>query len=82
MILIDHLGKDYGPVIALRDLSLEVPRGQLFCFLGPNGAGKTTTLKILTGLLKPGRGKASINGLSSPTTILKDALRAVSQRLE
>jgi len=72
MILIDHLGKDYGSVMALHDLCLEVPQGQLFCFLGPNGAGKTTTLKILTGLLKPTRGTATIKGLD----IRKDGLKA------
>ena len=62
MIKIDHLSKNYGDFTALSDLCLEIPDGELFCFLGPNGAGKTTTLKILTGLLKPSKGTAYLNG--------------------
>ncbi|OGV71234.1 MAG: hypothetical protein A2269_02785 [Lentisphaerae bacterium RIFOXYA12_FULL_60_10] len=67
MIHIEHLGKDYGTKTALYDLCLDVPPGQLFCFLGPNGAGKTTTLKILTGLLRPSRGRALIHGFDVRT---------------
>jgi len=63
MIDIQHLCKDFGTVKAVQDLTLHVPRGELFCFLGPNGAGKTTTLKILTGLIRPTSGAARINGL-------------------
>ncbi len=63
MIEIEHLSKFFGKTSALSDLSLVVPRGELFCFLGPNGAGKTTTIKILCGLLKPSGGSARIDGL-------------------
>ncbi len=63
MIKISNLSKSYGDFEALHELSLEIPSGELFCFLGPNGAGKTTTIKILTGLLRPSEGTASINGL-------------------
>jgi ABC-2 type transport system ATP-binding protein len=49
-------------VTAVDGLSLQVPRGQLFCFLGPNGAGKTTTIKMLTGLMRPDSGTAEIGG--------------------
>lgn len=62
MITIEHLTKRFGAVPAVDDLTLAVPRGELFCFLGPNGAGKTTTLKILCGLLRPDAGKARIGG--------------------
>lgn len=62
MLLLDNLSKDYDGFWALRDLSLEVPDGEFFCFLGPNGAGKTTTIKIITGLLRPARGRALICG--------------------
>ena len=41
-------------------------RGEIFGFLGPNGAGKTTTIKMLTGLIAPTRGKASIFGIAAP----------------
>jgi len=62
MIEIHGLTRRFGATIALDDLSLSVPAGELFCFLGPNGAGKTTTIKILTGLLRPTSGSASIGG--------------------
>jgi len=63
MIAINNLSKTYGTFQALNNLSLEIPDGELFCFLGPNGAGKTTTIKILTGLLHPTSGTATIDGL-------------------
>lgn len=63
MINVEHLTKRYGPVVAVDDLSLEVPGGEVFCFLGPNGAGKTTTIKVLTGLVRPTSGRARIGGI-------------------
>ena len=62
MIQLNQVSKSFGPVQAVRDLSLEIPRGQLFCFLGPNGAGKTTTIKMLCGLLRPDHGEICIGG--------------------
>ena len=62
MISIQHLNKHFGAVQAVKDLSLEIPAGELFCFLGPNGAGKTTTIKMLTGLLRPDSGTIRISG--------------------
>ncbi len=46
----------------LKGISLEIYRGEVFGFLGPNGAGKTTTIKIITGLLKPDKGKVEVFG--------------------
>jgi ABC-2 type transport system ATP-binding protein len=63
MIDIQRLCRRFGSVEAVSDLTLHVPKGEIFCFLGPNGAGKTTTLKILTGLLRPSSGAVSIAGL-------------------
>jgi ABC-2 type transport system ATP-binding protein len=57
------LAKHYGEVVALDGVSLEVPAGTVLGLLGPNGAGKTTTVRILTTLLKPDRGQASVLGL-------------------
>ncbi len=54
--------KSYGSKVAVRNLSLEIARGELFAFLGPNGAGKTTTIKLITGLLQPDQGVAEVCG--------------------
>ena len=62
MIQTRELCKSYGTKIAVRDLNLEVAEGEFFCFLGPNGAGKTTTIKMLTGLLRPSSGSATLGG--------------------
>src|ERR1017187_658524 len=62
MIVIQHLTKRFGTQTAVDDLSFEVPAGQILGFLGPNGAGKSTTLKMLTGMLDPTSGTATICG--------------------
>jgi ABC-2 type transport system ATP-binding protein len=62
MIHLQHLTKRFGAQTAVDDLSFEVPAGQILGFLGPNGAGKSTTLKILTGMLDPTSGTATICG--------------------
>ncbi len=63
MIVTEGLWKQYDKFTALKDLTLTIASGEIFGFIGPNGAGKSTTIKILTGLLKPTRGKASIDGM-------------------
>lgn len=62
-IQINHISKRYGDVVALRDLSLEISPGELFGLIGPDGAGKTTLFRILTTLLLPDGGSASVCGL-------------------
>ena len=57
-----HLGRAFGRVTALRDLTLSVPRGSIYGFLGRNGSGKTTAIKILAGLIRPGGGEARVLG--------------------
>lgn len=54
------LRKEFGSKVAVDDLTLQVPRGEVFGFLGPNGAGKTTSVKMLLGLVRPTAGSATI----------------------
>ena len=60
------LTKRYGDILAVDDLSLEVPRGHVFGLLGPNGSGKTTTMGMLLGLVRPTLGNFSLFGGSAP----------------
>jgi len=62
VIAVERLTKRFGPVLAVDDLSFEVPHGSVTGFLGPNGAGKTTTLRALLGLVAPTSGSATIDG--------------------
>ncbi|HKY34747.1 MAG TPA: ABC transporter ATP-binding protein [Polyangiaceae bacterium] len=62
MIEVEALTKDYGTVLAVRDVTFSVGRGEVVGFLGPNGAGKSTTLRILAGFLGVTSGKVRING--------------------
>ena len=57
-----NLRKDFGGKVAVRDLTLTVPRGEIFGFLGPNGAGKSTSIKMLLGLARPTSGEAFVMG--------------------
>src|SRR5438034_537084 len=56
------LRKVFGGKVAVRNLTLDVPRGEVFGFLGPNGAGKSTSVKMLLGLVLPTSGEAQILG--------------------
>ncbi|MDB5349711.1 MAG: yxlF 4 [Planctomycetota bacterium] len=60
MIEARNLRKQFGPFLAVRDVSFQVPKGQIVAFLGPNGAGKTTTMRLLTGFVAPTSGSARI----------------------
>jgi ABC-2 type transport system ATP-binding protein len=64
IIKVKNLTKKFNGLVAVNHVSFEVKRGEIFAFLGPNGAGKTTTIRILTTLLKPTRGKISVNGFN------------------
>ncbi|MFN3651669.1 MAG: ATP-binding cassette domain-containing protein [Armatimonadota bacterium] len=64
MVDIQHLRKEYSNnLVAVKDLSLQLDRGDIFGFIGPNGAGKTTTIKMLATLLRPTSGRAFIDGV-------------------
>ncbi len=61
-IEVENLVKKYGDFEAVRGISFSVKQGEIFAFLGPNGAGKTTTVHVLTTLLKPTAGRATVAG--------------------
>lgn len=65
MLQINYLYKDYGKFRAVNNLTLHIPRGDLFGFVGPNGAGKTTTIRIVCGLMLPSSGGIFINGMDA-----------------
>jgi ABC-2 type transport system ATP-binding protein len=62
MITTQNLTKKFDQITAVENLSLDIPEGEVFGFLGPNGAGKTTTVRILTSLISPTGGSATVNG--------------------
>jgi len=70
-IKVDLLSKQFQKFIALDNISFEVEEGEIFGFLGPNGAGKSTTMMILTTLLKPTSGNASVQGFDVVTQAKK-----------
>lgn len=61
----EGLTKYYGPILGIKDLNLQVKRGEIFGYLGPNGAGKTTTIKLLLDLIHPTKGRVKIFGLDA-----------------
>jgi len=71
MIRLDRLTKRFGAQLAVDALSFEVPAGQILGFLGPNGAGKTTTLRMLTGMIEPTDGQASVCGFDLRTQAIE-----------
>ena len=79
-ITLRGLGKRFGPVHAVEDLSCEFADGAVTGFLGPNGAGKTTTMRMVLGLVRPTAGTALIG--DRPYVDLPDPLRTVGAVLE
>jgi ABC-2 type transport system ATP-binding protein len=64
MIHTENITKKFGSVLAVDNLTLDVREGEVFGFLGPNGAGKTTTVRMLTSLISPTRGSATVAGFA------------------
>ncbi|HQA93707.1 MAG TPA: ATP-binding cassette domain-containing protein, partial [Bacteroidales bacterium] len=62
VIEVNGLSKSYGKVKALDSVSFSVKRGELFGLIGPDGAGKTTLFRLLTTLINPNEGSATIEG--------------------
>ncbi len=73
IISIQHLSRHFNGLKAVDDISFNVEEGEVFGFLGPNGAGKTTTLSMLSTLLEPTSGDATVNGFDIKTE--KDKVR-------
>ena len=63
ILIANDLTKSFGDIHAVKGISLQVARGEVFGLLGPNGAGKTTTISMLTGLLQPTSGSILVDGL-------------------
>ena len=63
LVEVRNLRKEYGNLVAVKDISLSLEEGEIFGFIGPNGAGKTTTIKILATLLEPSSGIARADGI-------------------
>jgi len=78
----EHLSRRFGHVVAVRDVSLEVGRGEIFGVLGPNGAGKSTTIRMLCGLLDPTSGRARVVGhdVESEPERVKERIGYMTQR--
>jgi branched-chain amino acid transport system ATP-binding protein len=64
LLSIQHLGKHFGGLSVLQDVSFEVPAGSIYGLIGPNGAGKTTVFNLITGLLQPSSGSIEFQGES------------------
>lgn len=62
MIQTEDLSKTFGDFVAVDGLNLQVEAGEVLALLGPNGAGKTTTVRLLTSVLRPTRGRATVAG--------------------
>ena len=74
---VEGIGKSFGSVAALRDISFDVGRGEVVALLGPNGAGKTTTVEILSTLTTPDRGRALVAGhdvVSDPAMVRRSIM--------
>jgi ABC-2 type transport system ATP-binding protein len=76
-VVVDGIRKTFGSVVALREISFDVRRGEVLGLLGPNGAGKTTTVDILSTLTRPDRGYAEVAGydvLSDPAGVRRSIM--------
>jgi branched-chain amino acid transport system ATP-binding protein len=80
---VERLTARYGAVVALRDVSLHVDAGELVAVVGPNGAGKTTLLNTIAGLLRPARGRITLDGRdvtrAEPAALVRAGLALVPE---
>jgi ABC-2 type transport system ATP-binding protein len=76
------LSRRFGDFVAVRNVSLEVQRGEIFGVLGPNGAGKSTTIRMLCGILTPSSGSGSVVGydIANDSERIKQNIGYMTQR--
>ena len=81
-IVADQLTKQFGTFTAVDHISFQVKKGEIFGFLGANGAGKTTAIKMMSGLLLPTSGTATIAGydILTQSNLIKKHIGYMSQR--
>ncbi len=77
MITFDRVTKHYGEADAVRDLSLEIPSGEIVIFVGPSGCGKTTSLKMINRLIEPSAGVISIDGTDTAAVDVNELRRSI-----
>ena len=82
IIVTEHLQRRFGDLMAVRDVSLEIFRGEIFGVLGPNGAGKSTTIRMLCGILDPSGGRGTVVGFDVGTQAerIKERIGYMTQR--
>jgi ABC-2 type transport system ATP-binding protein len=78
----EHLSRSFGKLVAVRDVSLDVRRGEIFGILGPNGAGKSTTIRMLCGILDPTGGAGRVVGfdITREAERIKERIGYMTQR--
>jgi ABC-2 type transport system ATP-binding protein len=81
IIQLEHVSKRFGQMLAVDDVTVDVPRGRCFAWLGPNGCGKTTLIRMMLGLAKPTGGRIQLRGLDVPRDI-RQALSRVGGIVE
>ena len=82
IIQAEHLSRRFGSLVAVRDVSLSVEKGEIFGVLGPNGAGKSTTIRMLCGILDPSGGRGTVVGFDIQTQAerIKERIGYMTQR--
>jgi ABC-type multidrug transport system ATPase subunit len=76
VIRTEQLTRCFGPVLALSEVTLDVPKGSIFGLLGPNGAGKSTLIRLLCGVLRPSKGRGFVLGFD-----IADQAEAIKRRI-
>jgi ABC-2 type transport system ATP-binding protein len=82
IIRTEHLSRRFGHLVAVRDVSMSVEKGEIFGVLGPNGAGKSTTIRMLCGILDPTGGRGTVVGfdIAKESEKIKERIGYMTQR--